>query len=90
MSAGLPFDLNPKKSRIDVRQEDGKSKAVPYWPAVLTYVLPFTISGHPVVTLPIGKIGALPIGVQVVGKRGSDEHLLHVCRVLEEVLEKKH
>ena len=74
--AGLPFDLNPKKSRINVHQEDGASKAVPYWPAVLTYVLPFTISGHPVVTLPIGKIGALPLGVQVVGKRGSDEHLL--------------
>ena len=83
--AGLAFDLNPNKGRIDIEQENGDMKATPYWPSVLTYVLPFTISGHPIVTMPIGKIGDLPLGVQVIGKRDGDDELLNVCRVLEDL-----
>eukprot|EP00943_MAST-04B_sp_MAST-4B-sp1_P006545 g6545.t1 len=82
--AGLAFDLNPTKGRITIEQENGDMKATPYWPAVLSYVLPFTISGHPIVTMPVGKIGNLPLGVQVIGKRNGDDDLLHVCRVIEE------
>ena len=83
--AGLAFDLNPNKGRIDIEQENGDMKATSYWPSVLTYVLPFTISGHPIVTMPIGKIGDLPLGVQVIGKRDGDDELLNVCRVLEDL-----
>ena len=66
-------------------KKNGDMKATPYWPSVLTYVLPFTISGHPIVTMPIGKIGDLPLGVQVIGKRDGDDELLNVCRVLEDL-----
>ena len=77
--AGLAFDLNSNKGRIDIEQENGDMKATPYWPAVLTYVLPFTISGHPIVTMPIGKIGDIPLGVQVIGKRNGDDEK-NICK----------
>jgi Asp-tRNA(Asn)/Glu-tRNA(Gln) amidotransferase A subunit family amidase len=47
---------------------------------------PFNATGHPVVSLPIGKVGALPVGMQIVGRRGSDRRLLSIAALIENAL----
>ena len=40
--------------------------------------LPFDLSGHPALSCPIEPVGALPVGLQVVGRHGDEAA---VCRV---------
>jgi amidase len=47
---------------------------------------PFNATGHPVVSLPIGKVGTLPVGMQIVGQRGSDRRLLSIAALIENAL----
>jgi amidase len=50
------------------------------------YCRPFNLTGHPVVTLPIGHdTRGLPIGAQFVGPRWSDAGLLSIARALAEL-----
>lgn len=49
---------------------------------LLRYTRPFSLSGHPVVTLPAPSTG-LPVGVQIVGRHGQDAALLQVAAALE-------
>lgn len=49
---------------------------------LLRYTRPFSLSGHPVVTLPAPARG-LPVGIQVVGHHGHDGALLRVASALE-------
>lgn len=59
----------------------------PYILAAAGYTTPFSLSGHPVVVLPVGRSrDGMPIGVQVVGHRWRDERLLAVAAVLEEMV----
>ena len=80
-------------TRYTTLNEDGApmTKSTPYWPLTLTFVQPFTITGHPVVTMPMGTIDVgggvtLPVGCQVVGRRGGDVELLATCRAIEDGL----
>jgi amidase len=62
-------------------------KPVDYWTASIAHACPFNLTGHPVVVLPVGHSSeGLPIGVQVVGKRWGEMHLLGVAKALVEVL----
>jgi amidase len=45
--------------------------------ALGAFTAPFNVSGQPAITIPWGTTGSrLPIGVQLVGRRGSDRQLL--------------
>jgi amidase len=47
------------------------------------YCRPFNLTGHPVVTLPLGHdASGLPLGVQLVGPRWSDARLLGIARAV--------
>ena len=49
------------------------------------YTHPFNISGNPAVTLPAGfHSDGLPVGVQLVGRRGEDARLLRVAALFEQ------
>lgn len=49
---------------------------IPYW-GLARYTTPFNLIGHPALVYPVTLDGrGLPIGVQVVGRRGEDERLL--------------
>ena len=51
------------------------------------YCRPFNLTGHPVVTLPVGlSPDGLPIGVQVVGARWSEARLLGIARAMAEAM----
>jgi amidase len=46
----------------------------------------FNATGHPVVSLPAGMVGGLPIGIQIVGHRGGDRRLLRIAALIERQL----
>lgn len=49
--------------------------------------LPWTVAGRPALSLPAGVTGTgLPLGLQVVGRRGADEALLHWGAEIEAAL----
>ncbi len=54
-----------------------------YLEGTISMVVPFSLTGSPVVTIPVGVINGLPVGVQVVGKRWRDETLLDCSKVIE-------
>lgn len=44
---------------------------------------PFNLSGHPALTIPVLAPEALPIGIQVIGRRGEDETVCAFGRMFE-------
>jgi aspartyl-tRNA(Asn)/glutamyl-tRNA(Gln) amidotransferase subunit A len=55
--------------------------------AMLRLTQLFNLTGHPAISIPIGRTPAgLPCGVQLVGMRMQTDVLLHVARTVEEVL----
>lgn len=55
-----------------------------YWTWGLGFASIFSLTGNPVVTLPIATEG-LPIGVQLVGSRWQDRRLLAIAQALSEL-----
>ncbi len=46
--------------------------------------MPFNLSGHPAVVIPIGQTQhGLPIGMQIVGKRWREMELLAIAQLLD-------
>ena len=68
---------------VDVEEEDH----MPYWKALIGYTSPLSILPFPIVTVPVGTTQeGLPVGVQIVGPRGSDTQLLWACSRLQQHL----
>lgn len=54
-------------------------KAIHYYMATQGYTTPFTLTENPVLTMPVSLTkDALPIGIQIIGKRYSDFRLLKI------------
>ena len=51
------------------------------------FAVPFNVSGHPAVVLPVGFVDGLPVAVQLVGRRGGDLDLLDIAEQLEAELD---
>lgn len=76
------FTHRPAWSAIEI---DGRS--YPHAVANGVYTMPFNLSGHPVVVIPIGQThNGLPIGMQVVGKRWREMELLAIAQELDQVI----
>lgn len=70
----LPFDVRttwPK--RISGRDMDTYHR----WMEV---VVPASLIGLPAISVPVGFKDGLPVGVQLIGKRGMDSDLIHLAR----------
>jgi amidase len=51
------------------------------------YTMPFNLSGHPVVVIPIEQTqNGLPIGMQIVGKRWREMELLVIAQEIDKVV----
>ncbi|MGV0024097.1 amidase [Phormidesmis priestleyi] len=62
-------------------------RRVPYSMASGAYVVPFNLTGHPVVVMPIGQTqNGLPIGLQIVGKRWREMELLAIAQELDKAI----
>jgi amidase len=82
VAATPAFTHRPAWSAIDI---DGVS--YPHAIANGAYTMPFSLSGHPVVVIPIGQTQAgLPIGMQIVGKRWCEMELLAIAQELDKVI----
>ncbi|MGB3402005.1 MAG: amidase [Microcoleaceae cyanobacterium] len=61
--------------------------SLPYWRVLNAYVIPFNLTGNPVVAIPICQsIEGLPIGIQIIGKKGSDLKLLAIAQQLSQLM----
>ena len=49
------------------------------------YTIPVNLAGLPAISIPIGKINGLPVGLQIIAPWGKDEYLLSVARLFEEL-----
>ncbi len=59
---------------------------VNYW-RIIGHCAPFNLTGHPAVVIPVGHDpDGLPIGVQLVGRRWDEEHLLAVATAITQVI----
>lgn len=55
--------------------------------ALMTYTAPFNLSGLPAISVPLPRMeGKVPVGMQIVAKRGEDARLLAFAQRLEMVL----
>ncbi|MHA2501802.1 MAG: amidase [Candidatus Kariarchaeaceae archaeon] len=70
-------DHNQDHTRITAAGRD-----LNYWIAMGYYCWPVSVSGHPVLTLPLGRVSGLPAGMQVVGKRNADLDLIQIGQLL--------
>ncbi|WP_044292510.1 amidase [Rivularia sp. PCC 7116] len=76
------FTHRAKGAAVEI---DGRK--VPYQMANGAYVVPFNLTGHPVVVVPIGFTqDGLPIGMQIVGKRWKEMELLNIAGKLDEII----
>lgn len=82
VAATPAFTHRPAWSAIDV---DGKS--YPHAVANGAYTMPFNLSGHPAVVIPIGQTqNGLPMGMQIVGKRWREMELLAIAQEINKVV----
>ena len=47
------------------------------------YTLPFSLTGQPVACVPAGRLGALPLGAQIVGRRWREDVVLALAMALD-------
>ena len=85
----LPVTLVPAFEHLAATHEQGfvrdynfnfefEGHSLNYFEALTRLTTPFNLTGHPVVTIPVGKDSesGVPIGVQLVGKRNGEDDLL--------------
>jgi amidase len=82
VAATVAFTHSPAWSAVNV---DGKP--YPHTVANGAYAMPFNLSGHPAVIIPIGQTqDGLPIGMQIVGKRWREMELLAIAQEIDRVV----
>jgi amidase len=82
VAATPAFTHCPAWSAIDI-----EGKSYPHAVANGAYTIPFNLSGHPAVVIPIGQThDGLPIGLQIVGKRWQEMELLAIAQKLDQVI----
>lgn len=82
VSATPAFTHRPSGTAIEI---DGRH--VPYGLASGTYTMPFALTEHPAIVIPIGKTQTgLPIGMQIVGKRWREMELLAIAQEIDQVV----
>lgn len=76
------FTHRPAWSAVEIDH-----KSYPHAVANGAYTMPFNLSGHPAVVIPIGKTQTnLPIGMQIVGKRWREMELLASACEIDKVV----
>ena len=77
----IPVVAPPIASRV-LELGDGRQMGVQE--ALTALPGAFNCSGSPVVSVPVGRVDGLPVGLSLVGRLGADQELLAVAGVVEE------
>ncbi|MGO1508941.1 MAG: amidase [Actinomycetaceae bacterium] len=78
-TVGIP----PFEAGHDVPPGSGMER----WPQWASFSFPFNLSQQPAISIPAGRTAAgLPVGLQIVGPRHSDDLVLAAARFVEQVL----
>lgn len=80
----LPI-LAPRLGEQTVRIDPGLADVTPVRSAMLRQTQPFNMSGHPAISLPAAAPG-LPVGLQIVGRRGETGRLLAIAAACEKIV----
>jgi aspartyl-tRNA(Asn)/glutamyl-tRNA(Gln) amidotransferase subunit A len=80
----LPI-VAPPLGAIDVVVDPTIGTAMPARGVMLKHTQPFNLTGHPAITIPVPS-GGLPVGLQLVGRRGGTAGLLAIAAACEGVL----
>jgi len=64
---------------------EGGTTPMPVRSAMLKHTQPFNLTGHPAISLPASAPG-LPVGLQLVGRRGETRRLLDIAAGLEHLV----
>jgi aspartyl-tRNA(Asn)/glutamyl-tRNA(Gln) amidotransferase subunit A len=80
----LPI-LAPVIGTTEIVVDPFRHKTMPVRQALLKQTQLFNVTGHPAITLPV-KTSGLPVGLQLVGRRGATAELLAVALAIEGVL----
>jgi amidase len=82
VTATPAFTHRPAWTAVDVA-----GKSYPHAVANGAYTIPFNLSGHPAVVIPIGQTSTgLPIGLQLIGKRWQELELIAVAEQIDAVV----
>ena len=80
----VPISAFPHRQSGEPIEIDGKQ--FPYLRGIGAYTTIFNLAGNPVIVLPLTQSQqGLPIGVQVVGRRGSDLRILEIAEKLTQI-----
>ncbi|MEX0934231.1 MAG: amidase family protein, partial [Candidatus Saccharimonadales bacterium] len=72
-AATTAFDLGAKQDPISMYKSD-----------IMTIAA--NLAGVPAISIPSGKVGNLPVGLQLQGAQGQDKQLLDVAHTVEELI----
>lgn len=72
--------LPPLRGQDEIEVEGGRTTVRE---AVLGQTLPFSLCGLPTLSVPVGLVDGLPMGLQLVGRRDGDASLLALGRWIE-------
>jgi Asp-tRNA(Asn)/Glu-tRNA(Gln) amidotransferase A subunit family amidase len=50
------------------------------------FCYPFNLTGQPAISIPMSPVGPLPMGLQIVGRRGRDDLVLHAAHQWEHLV----
>lgn len=82
VAATAAFTHRPAWSAVEI---DGRS--YPYGVANGAFTIPFNLSGHPAIVIPIGQTkDGLPIGMQIVGKRWKEIELVAIAQQIDRLV----
>ena len=79
-SRGLELLLSP------TTPQPARAHGSPEPHTALSFTCPFNLTGHPAISLPMGMVDGLPVGLQVVARPGEDHRLLAVAEAVEGLL----
>ncbi|MBV9411279.1 MAG: hypothetical protein JO148_06770, partial [Acidimicrobiia bacterium] len=71
-------------AEVTLATEVGGEPVAPENAGALT--IPANVSGNPAVSIPIGTVDGLPVGLQVIGRHHEDRLLLDVARRAEQAM----
>jgi amidase len=82
VAATPAFTHRPAWSAVEVND-----RSYPHSVANGAYTMPFNLSGHPAVIIPIGQTqNGLPIGMQIIGKRWREIELIAIAQEIDKVV----